>query len=99
VATLPPEDIKVLLGDNLAAHMSPYVTERCAQHNIRFCFLPENSTHILQPLDVSVFGPLKREWRTILRAWKEECAKKGVHYPTLPKHESALSILFLPYLL
>ncbi len=94
VSSLPPEDIKVLIGDNLAAHMSPFVTELCAKHNIRFCFLPENSTHILQPLDVSVFGPMKREWRAILRNWKEECAKNGLNYPTLPKHASVCLFCF-----
>lgn len=35
VKTLPKDDIKVLIGDNLAAHLSPYVTELCAKHNIR----------------------------------------------------------------
>lgn len=94
VSTLPPEDIKVIIGDNLAAHLSPFVTELCAQHNIRFIFLPENSTHFLQPLDVTVFGPLKRDWRVISGAFKEECDRKGINYPTLPKHES----LFCTYL-
>jgi hypothetical protein len=51
----------------------------------RFCFLPENSTHILQPLDVAVFAPLKRRWRDVLEKWKEDCAAKSIHYPTLPK--------------
>ena len=32
---LPKEQVKVLLGDNLAAHMSVTVTELCEQHNIR----------------------------------------------------------------
>jgi hypothetical protein len=51
----------------------------------RFCFLPENSTHLLQPLDVSVFGPLKRRWREVLEAWKDECTLNNISYPTLPK--------------
>jgi hypothetical protein len=55
------------------------------QSCFRFCFLPENSTHILQPLDVSVFGPLKRRWREVLENWKEECTAGNLNYPTLPK--------------
>jgi hypothetical protein len=82
---LLPEDVKVLLGDNLAAHLSPDVLKLCQQHNIRFCFLPENSTHLMQPLDVGVFGPMKRYWREILRDWKEECDRKDIHFATLPK--------------
>jgi hypothetical protein len=34
--TLPREDVKVLLGDNLAAHLSPYVLGICEKYNIRF---------------------------------------------------------------
>jgi hypothetical protein len=85
VNTLPPDDVKVIIGDNLAAHLSPYVTELCAAHNIRFLFLPENSTHLLQPLDVGVFGPMKRYWRELLRGWKEDCARKNLNFATLPK--------------
>jgi hypothetical protein len=39
----------------------------------------------MQPLDVSVFGPMKRQWRKILTAWKEECARKGENFATIPK--------------
>lgn len=35
IKRLPREDIKVLLGDNLAAHLSPYVIEMCRKHNVR----------------------------------------------------------------
>jgi hypothetical protein len=35
IQKLPEEDIKVLIGDNLAAHLSPVVTDLCQQHNIR----------------------------------------------------------------
>jgi hypothetical protein len=45
---------------------------------LRFVFLPENSTHMLQPLDVSVFGPMKKRW-------KADCCLKGLNYATIPK--------------
>jgi hypothetical protein len=60
VEKLPHEDIKLIIGDNLSSHLSPTVLQSCREHNIRFCFLPENSTHILQPLDVGVFAPMKK---------------------------------------
>lgn len=47
--------------------------------------MPENSTHLMQPLDVSVFAPMKREWRKVLGAWKEECEGAGTNYATVPK--------------
>jgi hypothetical protein len=58
----------------------------CTKHNIRYIFLPENSMHIMQPLDVAVFGPMKRHWREkLLSAWKEECERKGENFATIPK--------------
>lgn len=93
IGTLPPEDIKVLIGDNLAAHLSPEVLKLCQENNIRFCFLPENATHLMQPLDVGVFAPMKRHWREILRDWKEGCSRKGLHYATLPKTVCSFPIL------
>ena len=77
--------MKVLIGDNLAAHMAPQVTALCEQYNIRFIFLPENSTHLLQPLDTHVFGPMKRHWRGGLTIWKDDCIRDGINYATIPK--------------
>lgn len=74
-----------MVGDNLASHLSEYVISKCDENNIRFCLLPENSTHFLQPLDVAVFSPLKAEWKRLLREWKEECVRKGKAYATIPK--------------
>jgi len=31
-----------------------------------------NSTHIIQPLDVAVFGPLKSKWKRIVKQWRIE---------------------------
>lgn len=87
IKTLPKEQVKVLIGDNLAAHLSPYVLAMCELHNVRFCFLPENSTHLLQPLDVTVFAPMKRKWREVLSWWKEECMRHNRNFATLPKKE------------
>ncbi len=52
---------------------------------LRFVFLPENSTHMLQPLDVCVFGPMKRRWRQVLADWKADCSRKGLNYTSIPK--------------
>lgn len=61
---------KVLIGDNLSSHMSMHVLECCDQYNIDFLLLPPNATHLLQPLDVAFFAPLKKAWRAILTEWK-----------------------------
>ena len=85
IRRLPKEEPKVLIGDNLAAHLSPAVMKLCKENNVRFIFLPENSTHLLQPLDVAVFAPVKKEWRQVLCNWKEEMTADGKNYATIPK--------------
>ncbi|KAG5871795.1 hypothetical protein JTB14_023478 [Gonioctena quinquepunctata] len=62
---------KVLIGDNLASHISITVIQKCEEHEIRFILLPPNSTHLTQHLDVSVFRPIKTAWRQILQRWKK----------------------------
>lgn len=46
---------KVLIGDNLASHISPWVIDECVKNKIRFVLLPPNSTGIRQPLDIAFF--------------------------------------------
>ena len=65
----------------------------------RFVFLPENSTHIMQPLDVSVFGLMKKRWRMILNDWKEECTANGDNYASIPKQVRVPTVPTVLYLL
>lgn len=74
------EGEKVIIGDNLSTHLSPHIIELCMRHSIKLVFLPANSTAFLQPLDVSVFGPMKKLWRQRLEQW-------NVSDKTLPKTE------------
>lgn len=79
---LPADEPKVIIGDNLASHINYNVVELCEEYNTRMVFLPANSTHFLQPLDVGVFSSLKMEWRRLLTNWK---LHDGKHMTTLPK--------------
>ncbi|KAI0209227.1 hypothetical protein LSAT2_006116, partial [Lamellibrachia satsuma] len=51
--------VKVLIGDNLSSHFTKKVLQECDRYNIKFVCLSPNATHILQPLDVAFYGPLK----------------------------------------
>ncbi|KAJ8953397.1 hypothetical protein NQ318_023514 [Aromia moschata] len=63
-ATREAGDTVVLLGDNLASHFSPKVIEACRTSKIYLSPFPANATHLMQPLDVAVFAPMKRnKWR------------------------------------
>ena len=77
-----PNELKVVIEDNLTSHFSLEFGELCEQHNIRMSFLPPNSTHLLQPLDVGVFGPPKLAKKQVITAWK---MGDGKHMTTIPK--------------
>jgi hypothetical protein len=70
---------KVLIGDNLASHISFAIMKEAMSAEINFVFLPPNSTHLCQPLDFSVFKPVKTSWKSVLKEWKQK--NKG----SLPK--------------
>lgn len=82
-ANSSPEETKVVIGDNLASHFSPRVVEAAIANNIYMTPLPPNSTHLMQPLDVSFFAPMKRKWREVLDTWRKECRRKG----SIPKEQ------------
>lgn len=71
-----------LIGDNLASHVGADTLALCEENSIRFDFLPPNSTHLLQPLDVAVYGPMKKTWRKVLTKWK---SGPGRQYTALEK--------------
>ena len=55
-----PNEYRLLLCDGHDSHVSADFVSFCIQNCIDLLLLPPHSSHLLQPLDVSVFGPLKR---------------------------------------
>jgi hypothetical protein len=51
---------RLLLCDGHDSHISAQFVSFCIDHNIILFLLPPHSSHLLQPLDVGVFGPVKR---------------------------------------
>lgn len=78
---------KVIIGDNLSSHFSQKILESCEKYNISFVCLPPKATHIMQPLDVAFYGPLKHYWRIVLTDWK---MKEGRKQTTLAKQSFPL---------
>ena len=54
--------------DGHASHISTEFIKFCNEKKIIPLCLPPHTTHLLQPLDVSVFGPLSREYKKQLEA-------------------------------
>ncbi|KAH9632258.1 hypothetical protein HF086_002893 [Spodoptera exigua] len=59
----------LLLVDGHKSHMSLMLSEMCEKLEIILYALPPNTTHILQPADVSVLAPVKTYWKSTVRAF------------------------------
>lgn len=79
------EGPKAIIGDNLSTHINIEVIKQCEMNNIKFIALPPNATHLLQPLDVAYFRPMKVAWRKILNDWKETAT--GSRCTSVPKDQ------------
>ena len=54
----------ILFIDGHSAHINLAVAEFCRDNQIIIYCFPPHASHILQPLDVAVFGPLKKFWNS-----------------------------------
>ncbi|XP_072401163.1 uncharacterized protein [Diabrotica undecimpunctata] len=62
----------ILFLDGHKSHYNLELYEFCIKHRIILYCLYPNSTHILQPCDVSIFRPLKVEWKSVCRLHKQK---------------------------
>lgn len=70
--------------DGNDSHVTWEFLRYCLENDIIPLCLPAHSTHILQPLDVGLFGPLARNYSTALDDWMEagnDGIRKGTFYP------------------
>jgi len=50
---------RLLIMDGHSSHIAANVIAHCMKHKIDHLILPSHTSHVLQPLDISVFSPLK----------------------------------------
>lgn len=60
--TREPNNQVIVTGDNLASYFVLSVILAGEEHDT----ISTNATHSMQPLDVALFAPIKKEWRAIL---------------------------------
>jgi hypothetical protein len=53
---------RLLILDGHESHQSTEFTAYCKEKNIIPLYMPPHSSHLLQPLDISCFGPLKKAY-------------------------------------
>ena len=59
----------LLILDNHSSHISIQSIEFCKENNVILLTLPPHTSHRLQPLDRSVYGPLKRYLNAAMDDW------------------------------
>lgn len=61
-------DWRLLLVDGHGSHITTEFMWHCRQNQIFLFILPPHTSHVLQPLDLAVFGPIKARYRKELAA-------------------------------
>ncbi|CAK1597348.1 unnamed protein product [Parnassius mnemosyne] len=59
----------LIICDNHESHVSIQAVNFCRDHGIVYLSLPPHTSHKLQPLDVSVFGPFKSKLKIAFNDW------------------------------
>lgn len=62
----------LLFVDGHVSHRSLKLSEFCAEKKIILASLLPNTTHICQPMDVVIYGPVKRKWSQNLQHLKTQ---------------------------
>jgi len=66
----------LLLMDNHQSHLSVEALDIAAANGVHILSFPPHCSHKLQPLDVSVFGPVKAYYKSQCSAWQKNNANK-----------------------
>ena len=76
----------VLFLDGHVSHLSIHLSSFCREMQIEICCFPPHATHIIQPLDVALFFPLKQKWKGFVKNWRIQNEGREVqkyHVPLL----------------
>ena len=82
---------RLLILDGHGGHETMDFFWTCLEYNIYLLFLPAHTSHVLQPLDLTVFSSLKRAYRKI----PEKAAKIGFFNRFYANGQAQLSCLLL----
>jgi hypothetical protein len=72
---------RLLVLDGHGSHLTPQFDKLCRDNDIICICMPAHSSHLLQPLDVGCFGPLKRAYGGLIEAKQ----RLGFHH--IDKHD------------
>jgi hypothetical protein len=67
---------RLLILDGHGSHSTPEFDQYCIDNKIITLCMPAHSSHLLQPLDVACFSPLKRAYSRLI----QELARQGIFH-------------------
>ncbi|KAL8318152.1 hypothetical protein RB597_001529 [Gaeumannomyces tritici] len=73
----PPQP-RLLILDGHGSHVTKAFQYLCFQNNVYLLYLPAHSSHVLQPLDLGVFSPVKQAYRRGIDAQAQFCCSTVV---------------------
>jgi len=62
----------IVFFDGHVSHLTYHLSQFCKDNQIELVILYPNATHLIQPLDVGIFKPLKSEWKKVVLGFKAE---------------------------
>jgi hypothetical protein len=69
---LPESDVndqpRILIIDGHGSHITTEFMWICKQNSVKLIYLPPHSSHVLQPLDLSCYSPVKSRYRSQIAA-------------------------------
>jgi hypothetical protein len=65
---------RLLVLNSHGSHLTPQFDQICSENNIIPICMPAHSSHLLQPLDIGCFSPLKRAYGSLI----EKLARLGI---------------------
>lgn len=70
----------MLFVDGYSSHLTQPLSAFCAEHEIELVVLHPNSTHIIQPMDVSLFKSLKIAWKQTICGYQIKFNQLSIQY-------------------
>lgn len=81
----------ILFVDGHYSHITYNVVACAKEKGIHLLCFPPHLTHILQPLDVGVYGPVKKTWKAILKEHRLATLAQNVTKEDFPGESHLLS--------
>lgn len=60
----------IVFMDGHSSHINVAVAEFCRDHQIILYCFPAHASHVIQPLDICVYGPLKKKWNSAVKQFQ-----------------------------